>query len=166
MTDHTTHQPDGEAARRVTAAALTAARSPAQRSAALMLAVAQRDLGIARASSPAQVGEDSRVADPVAEYAAWVARMVDSERWAREGAVRSVAAGRDWDLTHDRSAGPLGAVTAAAIRRARAAIAVMTGPDEAAARAAREDALTGWYDDDRVALAALAAAQHPDGRGV
>ena len=63
---------------RITVMELREARHPAERSAALMLAVAQRDLAIARASSPADVADDPRVTDPVAEYAAWLDRMVIS----------------------------------------------------------------------------------------
>ena len=79
--------------------------------------------------------------------------MVEHERWARETALRSVVDGYTSDRTRDRSAGPLGCVRAAAVRRARAAIAVMTGPDEFAARAMGCDVLSGWPEDDRLALA-------------
>lgn len=137
---------------------LMAARCPTERNAALTLAAAQRDLRIAWASSPARIAEEEPgLHNPEVEYAAWVARMVEHEQWARETALRSVVDGYAFDRTQERSAGPLGHVTAAAVRRARAAIAVMTGPDESAARAMGRDVLSGWPEDDRLALAELPA---------
>lgn len=141
-------------------AQLSEARHPAERNAALMLAAAQRDLAIAQASSPEQIAEYDDVTDPVPEYAAWLARMVEHEQWARLSAQRSVAAGVEYDRTDDRTASELGAVTAEAIRRARAAIGAMTGPDEAGAAAARADVLRHWPADDEAALAALPAGAH------
>ena len=141
--------------RRITVMELREARHPAERSAALMLAVAQRDLAIARASSPADVADDPRVTDPVAEYAAWLERMVTFERWTRAQVEASILAGYEYDRTRPRAVGPLAEVTASAIRRARAAIALMTGIDPVAAAAAREDVLHGWSEDDRLAEWAL-----------
>ena len=141
--------------RRITVIELREARHPAERSAALMLAVAQRDLAIARASSPAEVADDPRVTDPVAEYAAWLDRMVTSERWIRAQAEASIVAGYEFDRSRPRAVGPLADVTASAIRRARAAIALMTGIDRVAAAAARGDVLHGWSEDDRLAEWAL-----------
>lgn len=156
MTDDTTETTGNRA---TAVAELTEARHPAERHAALMLAAAQRDLRIAQASSPAKIADYADVTDPEAEYAAWLARMVEHEQWAHESALRSVVAGYAFDRTDDRATRPLGEVTTAAIRRARAAIAMMTGPDQAAARAAGHDVLKAWSEDDRLALA---AAGFPD----
>lgn len=110
------------------------------------------------ASSPARIAEEEpELHNPEREYAAWVARMVEHEQWARESALRSVVDGYAFERREDRYPRPLDHVTAAAVRRARAAIAVMTGPDEAAARAMGIDVLTGWYEDDNLALASLPA---------
>ena len=150
--------------RRITVMEFREARHPAERSAALMLAVAQRDLAIARASSPADVADDPRVTDPVAEYAAWLDRMVVFERWARAQVEASIVAGYEYDHARPRAVGPLAEVTASAIRRARAAIALMTGIDPVAAAAAREDVLHGWSEDDRLAEWALGSDPYEEGR--
>lgn len=144
----------------ITAAQLRASRWPAERSAALMLAAAQRDLLIARSYTAAQLAaEDATLTDPAAELAAWVARMLAHEQWAREQAAASVAVGLEYDSRGPRETGPLGEVGAAAIRRARAAIALMTGDDIGRAAAARRDVLRSWDEDDVLAL----AAHRPDG---
>ncbi len=48
---------------------------------------------------------------------------------------------------HDRRSGPLAAVLAFAVRRARAAVGLVLGDDEAAARAAGDDVLTALVVD-------------------
>lgn len=138
-------------------AQLSEARHPAERNAALTLAAAQRDLAIAQASSPEQIAEYDDVTDPVPEYAAWLARMVEHERWARATAAQSVAAGRSAHIVADRGRCELPDVVAEAVDRARAAIAAMTGPDQAAATAARQEVLRRWSLDDEAALVALTA---------
>lgn len=148
---------DHSPASRFTAAQLRDARWPAERSAALMLAAAQRDLLIARSYTAAQLAaEDATLTDPDAELAAWIARMLAHEQWAREQAAASVAAGREYDSRGPREIGPLAEVSAAAIRRARAAIALMTGDDIDRAAVARRDVLRSWNEDDELALAAHA----------
>lgn len=129
------------------------ARRPTERSAAIMLAAAQRDLALARASSPAAVAAaEPEIADPHSVYANWVELMEAGERHARKSALRSVAAGRsDDDSPHQFR--PLldpafAHEHADAVRRARAAIAAMTGRDPAAAEAARHDVLVRWPADD------------------
>lgn len=143
------------------AAELVAARRPVERMAALFLGAAQRDHLTALRSSPAAIAEDPEVTDPEAEYAAWVERMARWERQATASAAASVAAGARaaakprpdrWPIDPDNAA-----VAEAAVIRARAAIAAMTGPDPVAAQAAREDVLHRWPADDQVAAAALAA---------
>ncbi|WP_300008271.1 hypothetical protein [Pseudonocardia sp.] len=131
------------------------ARHPAERYAAIFLAIAQRDLGLARASSPEILAaEDPENPDPVAEYAAWVERMVESERFHRLAALRSVEACRRDDDSPDPGRALLdpadGPEFADSVRRARAAIAAMLGPDPVAARAAQHDVLVRWYADDDV----------------
>lgn len=132
------------------------ARHPVERGAATMLAVLQRNLAIARASSPAAIAaEEPDNPDPEADYAAWVVRMQDGERQGREWALQSLAA----CLRDDDSPDPVrplidpafAAEFVDAVRRARAAIAAMTGPDPAAAEAARHDVLVRWYADDEEA---------------
>lgn len=154
--------PGRGAADRITVAALRTARWPAERSAALMLASAQRDLLIARSYTVAQIAdEDPTLTDPAAELAAWIARMRAHEQWAREQAASSVTAGLEYDTREPRQDGPLGEVTAAAIRRARAAIALMSDNDAGRAAAGRRDVLRSWDEDDVLAIAALG----PDERG-
>lgn len=129
------------------------ARHPAERYAAIFLAIAQRDLGLARASSPEILAaEEPENPDPVAEYAAWVERMEESERFHRLGALRSVEACRRDDDSPDPGRALLdpsdGPEFADSVRRARAAIKAMLGPDPVAARAAQHDVLVRWYADD------------------
>lgn len=133
------------------AARLSGARNPPERAAAVMLAAAQRDLAICRASSSADLVDQLDVADPEAAYAAWLDRMIEYEQWARDSARRSIVANDEWWQYHGRLAGPLADVVAFSVRRARAAIALMLGDDEDAARAAREDVIIGWYLDDELA---------------
>lgn len=140
-----------------TARELLDARRPPEYSAAQTLAVAQRDLALARACTPGELAGWERLpgqpwTDPDTEYAAWVERMLTFEAQSREMAARSVAAGYAYDRHHPRAVGPLAEVIAAALRRARAAIALMSGVDEAAAQTARLDVLRNWRVDDRLAL--------------
>ncbi|MCW2900396.1 MAG: hypothetical protein JWO67_2661 [Streptosporangiaceae bacterium] len=141
--------------------ALEEAQQPTERAAAMFLARAQRDLATARASSPAEIADQPDVTDPEKDYAAWVERMVESERRQRASALVSPAAGRRDDDSpnparqlHDAE---LAAVYADAVARARAAIAAMTGPDPARATAAQADVLDRWMADDRADAAALVA---------
>lgn len=141
---------------------LLAARHPAERGAALTLAVAQRDLAVARSSSPEQIADEPRLpgepwTDAATAYAAWLDRMIGFEAWARQDAAVAVADGYTFDRHTNRAVGPLAGVVAAALRRARTAIALMPGLDEPAAAAAREDVLHAWRDDDRLALLGFGA---------
>ena len=149
----------------MTAAEFAAAQHPPDRGAALTLATAQRDLALCRASSAADLVREPGVVDPEAEYAAWLARMIEFERWARESARRSLKSNDEWDRTHDRTTSPLEDVTAFAIRRARSAIALMLGDDETAGAAARADVLTGWRFDDELArkAAGFRTKDEPEG---
>lgn len=140
-----------------TPAQLLAARRPCERGAALTLAMAQRNLAIARSYTPEQLADEPRLpgepwVDAKTAYVAWLERMLAFEAFAREDAARSVAAGYRFDLRADRAAGPLAEVVATALRRARTAIMLMSGPDADAAAAARRDVLRDWDDDDRLAL--------------
>jgi hypothetical protein len=151
---------DHSSASRFTAAQLRDARWPAERSASLMLAAAQRDLLIARSYTAAQLAaEDATLTNPDAELAAWIARMLAHEQWAREQAVASVVAGREFNSRGPGEIGPLAEVSAAAIRRARAPIALMTGDDIGRAAVARRDVLRSWDEDDALALAAHAGGR-------
>ncbi len=155
---------------KATAAELMDARRPSERFAALTLAAAQRDLRVALASNPEEMAgwarhpEEPPWTDPVAEYVAWVVRMVEAERHARAGAVSSVRACEDYDRSHDRAVGPLAAVIAAAIRRARAAISAILGSNPVLAQRARDDVLNGWPEDDRLAVLALDAGPAEEAR--
>ena len=158
-----TNDTDHRAGTKITAAQLMEARRPSERSVALTLAVAQRDLRLALASNPQEMAgwprhpEEPPWTDPVTEYVAWVARMIESEQHARADALTSIRAGEDYDQFHGRVVGPLAEVITAAIRRAGAAISAMLGPDPALADAARDDVLNGWPEDDRLAVLALDA---------
>lgn len=144
------------------------ARWPTERHAAVGLAVAQRDLATALAGSPEKIADDEPgLSDPGAEYQAWLRRMVDSERRARDSAASSVAAGHHDDDRPDPQRLPvhvdLAAEFADSVARAHAAIAALSGPNRAAALAAREDVLRRWPTDDETAAAALAAqVDHPE----
>lgn len=135
---------------------LADARRPAERNAALMLAAAQRDLATARATDPASLTGEPGVADPQAAHAEWLALMTESEQRMRQTAAASVAAGRRRGVDVIRRVpAHLAAESAAAIGRARRAIAAMTGPDPDAAAAARHDVLRRWREDDFDAELAL-----------
>lgn len=132
------------------------ARRPAERHAALMLAAAQRDLAIARATDPASHAGEPGVTDPQAAHTAWLELMTESEARMREVAASSVASGHHADVAGVRAVPDhLAAESAAAIARARRAIAAMTGTDQEAAEAARQDVLHGWNADDLAAETAL-----------
>lgn len=140
--------------------ALDAARRPMERGAAIMLAVAQRDLALARASSPAEIADEPGVDDPDVAYAAWIALLVDGERRLRECAVAAVQGCRRDDDATDPVREPVDVEFAAefvdSVARARAAVAAMAESAPDVARAARHDVLVRWPADDRTAAAALA----------
>ncbi|GAA3247668.1 hypothetical protein GCM10017691_57150 [Pseudonocardia petroleophila] len=126
---------------------------PAERSGATFLAVAQRNLCLARGYSPAALAaEDPWCPDPVAELAAWIGRMEEAERFQRVAARRCVEDARRHDAGPDPrwlSIDPTDAAEFAdSVMRARGAIAAMLGPDPAAALAARYDVLVRWRADD------------------
>lgn len=131
----------------------SAASHPVERNGATFLAVAQRNLGLARASSPAALAaEDPWCPDPVAEHAAWIGRMEEAERFQRVAARRCVEDARRHDDGPDPrwlSIDPADAAEFAdSVMRARGAIAAMLGLDPAAALAAQYDVLVRWRADD------------------
>ena len=147
-----------------TAAELLAARRPAERGAAWTLAVAQRNLALARATSADELAGWPRLpgepwTDAETELAAWQVRMRTFEAYTRQDAARSVAAGYALDRREERAVGPLADIVGAALRRARGAITLLSGPDARAAQAARWDVLRDWPVDDRLAL--LGYGAHP-----
>jgi hypothetical protein len=152
-----------DSAHAVAAEELNADRWPIERAAAQELARAQRDLGNVSGSSPepSACGVEDGVGD-IGVDAGSLEKVVASERWARDAALTTVAAARRFDDMQDCGAS---AECAAAVARARAAIAAMTGPDPAAAQAAREDVLNRWHDDDRAAEQALIAGDGRDSAG-
>jgi hypothetical protein len=133
-----------------------------------MLAAAQRDLALARASSPAEIADEPGVEDPDVAYAAWIALLTDGERQLRDSAISAVEGWRQDDDAPNPVREPVDVEFAAefvdSVARARAAIAAMTGPDPEMARAARHDLLVRWPADDKTAAAAL-AKRFPDHDG-
>jgi hypothetical protein len=130
---------------------------PTERIAAQMLARAQLDVATARASSPEEIADEAGVTDPQASYDEWLALMVMGEQRMRDGALRAVADGSEpcddpsmWFHPDNARA------AAAAVDRARDAIAAMTGSDPVAAAAAREYVIHRWRIDDIAAEAHLA----------
>lgn len=132
-------------------AAFRAALHPCDRGAAVSLAVAQRDLAIALASSPEVLAGYEDTVDPVREYDEWVARMTESEEHARRSAIVALRRNREYRARHPEEEQRRGFAEAqahhVAIKRAAAAIDAMLrgGPD---AVAAREDVLHRWPERD------------------
>ena len=128
-----------------------AALHPCERTAAVGLAAAQRDLGIALDSSPEVLAGYDDVTDPEREYDAWVVRMTEAEELARRSAVASVGRNREYRAAHPAQERRLSFAEAqaqhTAVKRAVAAIDAMVrgGP---AGLAAREDVLRRWPEDD------------------
>ncbi len=132
-------------------ASFRAAQRPCERTAATGLAAAQRDLGIALASSPAVLAGYDDVTDPEREYDAWVARMVEGEQLARRSALASIRDNRRYREEHPeeerRASFAEAAAQHTAVQRAVAVIEAMVrgGAD---GDAAREYVLRRWPEDD------------------
>lgn len=131
--------------------AFRAALHPCERTAAVGLAAAQRDLGIALESSPEVLAGYDDVTDPEREYDAWVVRMTEAEELARRSAVSSVGSNRKYRAAHPEQERRLTFAEAhaqhSAIKRAVVAIDAMVRGG-AAGLAAREDVLHRWPEDD------------------